>query len=165
VPEVLSQSEIEAMIKVSQGKKGQQIRDNAILEIFYASGMRAGIFSFLKEKKGNIINISSVSGILGMPRQTNYSATKGGMNAFTRSLAKEVANYGIRVNAVAPGFIETDILSGLSEELIEEIKKSIPLGRIGDVADVVGCVKFLLSDESAYLIGQTLVVDGGLAMR
>jgi len=130
---------------------------------FYAS--RACIVTFLKQKQGDIVNISSISGVIGLARQTNYSAAKGGMNAFTKALAKEVAGYGVRVNAVAPGFIETDILRDLSEQQREQILKSIPLGRIGDVRDVARCVKFLLSDSSAYITGQILVVDGGLAIR
>jgi 3-oxoacyl-[acyl-carrier protein] reductase len=126
---------------------------------------RACIVAFLKQKKGDVVNISSVSGVIGLPRQTNYSAAKGGMNAFTKSLAKEVAAYGVRVNAVAPGFIETDILSDLTEKQREEITQSVPLGRIGDVEDVADCVKFLLSPESQYIIGQIIQIDGGLAIR
>lgn len=131
--------------------------------MFHAS--RACIVTFLKQKKGDIINISSVSGIVGLPRQTNYSSAKGGMNAFTKALAKEVAAYGVCVNAVAPGFIETDMLSEMTEEQKEQIVKAIPLGRVGDVRDVVNCVKFLLSDRAAYITGQIIQVDGGLAIH
>ncbi len=126
---------------------------------------RSCIVKFMKQRRGDIVNISSVSGLIGLPRQTNYSATKGAMNAFTKALAKEVAGYGVRVNAVAPGFIETDILAGLSDEFRQEILKTIPLGRIGDVEDVANCVKFLLSPAAAYLTGQIIQVDGGLAIR
>jgi len=126
---------------------------------------RSCIVAFLKQKSGLIVNISSVSGVIGLPRQTNYSATKGGINAFTKALAKEVAAYGIRVNAVAPGFIETDILSGFNEEQKGKICETIPLGRIGQVEDVANCVKFLLSSRAEYITGQILQVDGGLAMR
>jgi 3-oxoacyl-[acyl-carrier protein] reductase len=126
---------------------------------------RASIVTFMKQKKGAIVNISSVSGLIGLPRQINYSASKGGINAFTKALAKEVAAFGIRVNAVAPGFIETEILSGFNEEQKKKITDLIPLGRIGAVEDVAGCVEFLLGPEAAYMTGQVIVVDGGLAIR
>ena len=131
--------------------------------VFHAS--RAVIVTFMKQKSGDIINISSVSGVIGLSRQTNYSASKGGINAFTKALAKEVAAYGIRVNAIAPGYIETDILSGFDSQKKEEIAKTIPVGRLGTVEDVAGCVQFLLSDSARYITGQILVVDGGLAIR
>lgn len=126
---------------------------------------RACIVTFLKQKKGNIINISSVSGVIGLPRQVNYSASKGGINAFTKALAKEVAAYGIRVNAIAPGFIETEILAGFNEEQRAEILKNIPLGRLGSAQEVANCVKFFLSEHSQYMTGQILQIDGGLAIR
>jgi len=126
---------------------------------------RACIVAFLKQKKGDVINISSVSGLVGLPRQTNYSATKGGMNAFTKSLAREVAAYGVRVNAIAPGFIETDILSGLTDEQREQLINKIPLGRIGAVEDVANCVKFLLGKNAQYITGQIIQIDGGLAIH
>lgn len=131
--------------------------------MFHAA--RSCIVTFLKQKSGNIVNISSVSGLMGLPRQTNYSAAKGGMNAFTKALAKETAAYGVRVNAVAPGFIETDILAGFNEAQREQILKTIPLGRMGQVEDVANCVKFLLSEQAAYMTGQIIQVDGGLAIR
>ena len=126
---------------------------------------RASIVTFMKQKKGQIVNISSVSGLIGLPRQINYSASKGGINAFTKALAKEVAAFGIRVNAVAPGFIETEILSGFNEEQKKKIIEMIPLGRVGSVDDVAGVVEYLLSPHAAYLTGQIIVVDGGLAIR
>ena len=126
---------------------------------------KACTFTFMKQKSGNIINISSVSGVIGLPGQTNYSATKGGINAFTKALAKEVAAFGVRVNAVAPGFIETEILSGFSAEKKKQITDLIPLNRIGSVDDVANCVMFLLSDAAQYMTGQVVVVDGGLAIR
>jgi 3-oxoacyl-[acyl-carrier protein] reductase len=140
-----------------------QVIDTNLTGMFNAS--RACVVTFLKQKSGDIINISSVSGVVGLPRQTNYSASKGGMNAFTKSLAKEVAGYGVRVNAVAPGFIETDILSGLSQEQKQQIIDNIPLGRLGSAQEVSACVKFLLSEEARYMIGQIIQIDGGLAIR
>jgi len=126
---------------------------------------RASIFHLLKQKSGHIVNISSISGAIGLPGQTNYSASKGGMNAFTKALAKECAPYGVRVNAVAPGFVETDMLEHLDAQAREEVLKKIPLGRIGSIEDVAGVVKFLLSDASSYILGQIIQVDGGLAIR
>ncbi len=123
------------------------------------------IVTFLKQKQGNIINVSSVSGIAGMARQTNYAASKAGIIGFTKSLAKEVAAHNIRVNAIAPGFIETDMLSELKDEQRGEIKKMVPLGRIGRSEDVTGAVKFLLSENSGFITGQTIVIDGGLFIR
>lgn len=126
---------------------------------------RACVVTFLKQKKGDIVNISSVSGVFGLPRQVNYSASKGGVNAFTKALAKEISPYGIRVNAVAPGFIETEILSGFTPQQKEEVTKVVPLGRIGRAEEVAHCVKFLLSPAAGYITGQIIQVDGGMAIR
>lgn len=118
--------------------------------------------AMLKKKWGRIINISSISGSMGNPGQTNYSASKAGVDAFTRSLAKELGSRNITVNSVAPGFIQTD----MTENLInEDLVKKIPLQRAGNVDDVASLINFLASDESNYITGQTLVVDGGLFMK
>ena len=126
---------------------------------------RACIVTLLKQRRGNIVNISSVSGLIGLPGQANYSAAKGAMNAFTRSLAKETAAYGIRVNAVAPGFIETDMISHIDEQQKEKIRTAVPLSRFGRAEEIAGAVRFLLSDESSYMTGQIIQMDGGLAIR
>jgi 3-oxoacyl-[acyl-carrier protein] reductase len=123
---------------------------------------KASIVTLLKQKSGNIVNVSSVSGIVGLPRQTNYSASKGGIISFTKALAKEVAAYNIRVNAVAPGFIETDMLKGLKEDFKNQLLQRIPLGRMGKPEEVAKVVKFLVSDEACYITGQTIVIDGGM---
>jgi len=124
---------------------------------------RAAIVTFIKQKSGVIVNITSVSGIMGMSRQTNYAASKAGIIGFTKSLAKEVASYKIRVNAVAPGFIETDMLRDLREDYKSQIIKQIPLGRLGRPEEVAKVVKFLVSDEANYITGQTIVIDGGIS--
>lgn len=125
---------------------------------------RSSIVTFIKQKGGVIINISSVSGTIGTPRQTNYSASKAGIIGFTKALAREVAPYNIRVNAVAPGFIETDMLKGLAEDLKGQAVKHIPLSRLGRAEEVARAVSFLVSDKADYITGQTIVIDGGMSM-
>ena len=116
----------------------------------------------IKQRKGRIINISSVVGISGNAGQTNYSASKAGIIGFTKSLAKEVGSRNILVNAVAPGFIETQMTDILKDEVKEEISKKIPLKRMGTVEDVANVVKFLTSEDSSYITGQVIQVDGGM---
>ena len=125
---------------------------------------RACIISFLKQKSGNIVNISSVSGIHPLAGQTNYSAAKAGVIGFTKSLAKEVAPYNVRVNAVAPGFIETELTMELGQQLKEKFLNMIPLRRFGTADEVAKVVLFLLSDSSQYITGQTVQLDGGLGI-
>jgi len=141
----------------------QEVIDTNLNGLFNVT--RNAIVTFLKQKSGSIVNITSVSGIIGLARQTNYAASKAGIIGFTRSLAREVAAYGIRVNAVAPGFIETDMLSGLKEEFRAKMLEHIPLSRLGEVGDVSRAVRFLLSESAGYITGQVLVVDGGLAIK
>lgn len=116
----------------------------------------------LKARVGRIINIASVVGISGNAGQTNYSASKAGIIGFTKSLAKEVASRNILVNAVAPGFIQTSMTDVLKDEIKEEIAKNIPLKRIGTPKDVANVVKFLVSEDSTYITGQVVNVDGGM---
>ena len=118
----------------------------------------------MKARHGNIVNISSVVGISGNSGQTNYSASKAGIIGFTKSLAKEVASRNIRVNSVAPGFIETDMTNVLKDDIKDEISKNIPLKRMGKAEDVANVVNFLVSDESSYITGQVINVDGGMLM-
>ena len=118
----------------------------------------------LKQRAGKIINISSVSGILGNAGQSNYAASKAGVIGLTKSVARELASRGICVNAVAPGFVETEMTAVLPEKTQEELKKQIPLGRAGQVQDIANAVAFLASPESDYITGQILSVDGGMAI-
>ena len=117
-----------------------------------------------KQKSGRIINLSSVVGISGNAGQTNYSASKAGIIGFTKSLAKEVGSRNILVNAVAPGFIQTQMTDVLKDEVKEEIRKNIPLKRMGNTSDVANVVKFLASENSSYITGQVINVDGGMLM-
>ena len=122
------------------------------------------IKNMIKNKEGRIINISSISGLMGNPGQVNYSSSKAALNGFTKSLAKEVGSRNITVNNVAPGFIDTDMTSYLQEDAKQEIINTIPLQRLGNVDDVSKLVYFLASDEANYITGQTISVDGGLLM-
>ena len=118
----------------------------------------------MKARSGRIINISSVVGISGNAGQTNYSASKAGIIGFTKSLAKEIASRNILVNAVAPGFIETNMTDVLKDDVKQEIAKNIPLKRMGTAQDVANVVKFLASDDSSYITGQVINIDGGMVM-
>lgn len=125
---------------------------------------RACVITFLKQKRGNIINISSASGIHPLPGQVNYAAAKAGVIGFTKSLAKEVALYNIRVNAVAPGFIDSDMTAKLDEKYRKRLNEFIPSGRFGTPDEVAKVVLFLLSDESGYITGEVIQIDGGLGL-
>ena len=118
----------------------------------------------MKQRKGRIINVASVVGITGNPGQANYVAAKAGVIGFTKPAAKELASRGITVNAVAPGFISTDMTDQLPEDVRNQLLSQIPLGRLGNPEDIAKVAAFLASDDSSYMTGQTLSVDGGMAM-
>jgi len=118
----------------------------------------------LKNKSGKIINISSISGVNGIAGQANYSASKAGIIGLTKSFAKEMSSKGININAIAPGFIETDMTKVLDDKYVEEIVKTIPSKRVGIPEDIAKAALFLASDMSDYITGQTIMVDGGLGL-
>ena len=118
----------------------------------------------LKQKSGHIINMSSVSGVMGNAGQVNYCASKAGIIGMTKSLARELGSRGITVNAIAPGFIETEMTDVLPEDVKENLLASIPLKRMGQTKDIAETVAFLASDKAAYITGQTISVDGGMGM-
>jgi len=125
---------------------------------------RAAARPMMKARRGRIINMASVSGMMGNPGQANYSASKAGVIGLTRSVARELAGRNITVNAVAPGFIATDMTAALKEEIIEQVKSRTPLGRLGEPQDVADAVLFLASDAASFITGHVLVVDGGLTV-
>jgi 3-oxoacyl-[acyl-carrier protein] reductase len=123
---------------------------------------KAAVKRMLRQRSGRIVNVTSIMGITGNAAQANYSAAKAGMIGLTKATAKEVGSRGITCNAVAPGWIRTQMTAGLPPELAEQVLKQVPLGRLGEPEDVAGLVVFLCSDAASYITGQTIVVDGGL---
>ncbi len=128
--------------------------------VFYL--VRAATRPMMQKRYGRIINISSVSGIMGNPGQANYSASKAGVIGLTRSVAKELAKRKVTVNAICPGFISTEMTDALGEAVLGEVKKRVPVGRLGEAGEIADAVLFLASPAAAYITGQVLVVDGGL---
>jgi 3-oxoacyl-[acyl-carrier protein] reductase len=125
---------------------------------------KAVLRGMMKARKGRIVNITSVVGVTGNAGQTNYAAAKAGILGFTKSLAREVGSRGITVNAIAPGFIDTDMTRALAEAQRSELTSQIPLGRLGQPADIAGAVSFLCSADGGYITGETLHVNGGMYM-
>jgi 3-oxoacyl-[acyl-carrier protein] reductase len=119
---------------------------------------------FLRKRWGRIVNITSVAGLTGNPGQANYAAAKAGLVGLTRTVARELGSRGVTCNAVAPGFIRTDMTAAMNPQILESAAQAIPLKRIGEPGDVAGAVAFLCSDDAAYITGQVLQVDGGLRM-
>ncbi len=126
---------------------------------------KASLRGMMKARHGRIVNVGSVVGLMGNAGQTNYAAAKAGMIGFSKSLAREIASRNITVNVVAPGFIDTDMTRALDEKQVQTLREQIPLARLGSTADIAAAVVFLASDAAAYITGETLSVNGGLAMQ
>jgi 3-oxoacyl-[acyl-carrier protein] reductase len=141
-------------------KDWDKVIDTNLTGAFNAT--RASIFTFMKQKSGNIINISSLSGIRGIAGQTNYGASKSGLIGFTKALARETGPYNVRVNVIVPGFIQTDMSSHVKKTGKNEMTGQIPLSRFGTPDEVAELTLFLASDRASYITGQTLIIDGGL---
>jgi 3-oxoacyl-[acyl-carrier protein] reductase len=125
---------------------------------------RAAARGMMKRRSGSIVNISSIVGLHGNPGQTNYSASKAGIIGFTKALARELGNRGVRANVVAPGYVDTRLTQVIADDLKEMMLANTPLGRFGSPEDIAGAVRFLCSDEAAFITGDVLLVDGGLGM-
>jgi 3-oxoacyl-[acyl-carrier protein] reductase len=138
------------------------VLDTNLASVFRLS--KAVLRGMMKARKGRIVSITSVVGLTGNPGQTNYAAAKAGIIGFTKSLAREVGSRGITVNAIAPGFIDTDMTRALAEAQRAALNAQIPLGRLGQPADIAAAVAFLCSPDGAYITGETLHVNGGMYM-
>lgn len=138
------------------------VQDTNLKSAFNCS--KAAIRHMMRKRYGRIVNITSIAGQMGNPGQTNYSASKAGQIGFTKALAREVGSRNITVNAIAAGYVETDIWEGVPEETRQAILSMVPLGRKGEAQEVAHAVAFLVSDQAAYITGQVLAIDGGVAM-
>ena len=143
-------------------KQWDEVITTNLKGVFLTAKAAASIM--LKQRSGVIINVASIVGIVGNIGQANYSAAKGGVISMTKTMAKEFASRGVRVNAVAPGFVETDMTEILPEKIKENMLNSIPLGRMGKAQEIANAISFLASDDASYITGQILQVDGGMVM-
>lgn len=152
----------DGLIMMMKEDDWDSVMDTNLKSAFACS--KAAVRSMMRKRYGRIINMTSIVGLIGQGGQTNYAASKAGLIGFTRALAKEVAGRQITVNAIAPGFITTDMTAGLAPNLMEELQKRIPLERYGAPEDIAHATAFLASDQAGYITGQVLTVDGGLAI-
>ncbi|BCJ96115.1 beta-ketoacyl-ACP reductase [Anaerocolumna cellulosilytica] len=149
------------ILKMSE-EEFDQVIDTNLKGVFNCLKQAARLM--LKQKQGRIVNISSISGVMGNAGQINYSASKAGVIGMTKSLAKELGSRGITVNAIAPGYIKTDMTAVLKEDLKEKVMDAIPLRRLGEAEEIAEAAAFLVSDKAAYITGQTIQIDGGLGI-
>jgi 3-oxoacyl-[acyl-carrier protein] reductase len=140
----------------------RDVIETNLSSVFYTC--RAAVRGMMKRKAGSIVNVSSIVGVHGNPGQTNYGASKAGIIGFTKSLARELGSRNVRANVVAPGYVNTRLTTVLPEEAQQAMLANTPLGRLGEPEDIAGAVRFLCSDEAAFITGEVLLVDGGLGM-
>lgn len=152
----------DTLIARMSDEEWSEVIDTNLNSMFYTC--RAVARGMMKRREGSIVNLTSVVGLHGNPGQTNYAASKAGIIGFTKSLARELGSRGVRANAVAPGYIATELTDVLPDAAKEAILQATPLARLGDPADVAGPVRFLCSDEAKFVTGEVLLVDGGLGM-
>ena len=150
----------DALVLSMKEEDFEKVIDTNLNSAFYM--IKNTYHQFMKRRRGRIINISSISGLMGNAGQANYAAAKAGMVGLTKSVAKELAGRGITCNAVAPGFIETDMTAGMNEAALQKGLSAVPMGRIGKPEDVANAVSFLASDAASYITGCVLKVDGGM---
>lgn len=150
----------DALLAMMSEPEWDEVVNVNLKSVFHVT--RTAVRHMIAERSGAIVNVSSLSGITGLPGQTNYAAAKGGVNAFTKALAQEVARFGIRVNAVAPGLVESGAVSSLPKARREQLLANVPLRRIGTPEEVASVVKFLASDGASYITGEIIKVSGGI---
>ncbi|WP_028312640.1 3-oxoacyl-ACP reductase FabG [Derxia gummosa] len=152
----------DGLLAMMSDAQWDEVLDTNLRGVFLTT--RAFVKGMIRGRRGKVINMVSISGLIGTPGQANYAASKGGVIAMTRALAKELGRYKVQVNAVAPGFIETEMLTEMNPKQLAEMTKAIPLGRVGKVDEVAALVRFLASADNGYMTGQTLAIDGGLGV-
>ena len=152
----------DSMLAMMSEKQWDEVLDTNLKGTFLVS--RAVVKGMMKARHGHILNIVSISGLIGTPGQANYAASKGGVIAMTRTMARELGRYGIKVNALAPGFIDTGMLATMRRKQLDAVLQRVPLGRIGRPEEVAEMARFLVSPANSYMTGQTVVMDGGLSV-
>lgn len=152
----------DTMLAMMSETQWDEVLDTNLKGTFLVS--RGVVKGMMQARRGHILNVVSISGLIGTPGQVNYSASKGGVIAMTRTMARELGRYGIQVNALAPGFIETEMLAAMNKKQLDGLLQRVPLGRIGRSEEVAAMARFLVSPANSYMTGQTVVMDGGLSV-